>query len=150
MIVKSTLTVEIDTVLLRLGYSISIINNLSADKVDCIELLAKLHLPRKCSRSGCFQIFKEIDNSSSSCRFHSGRMKGLSGLSCCRSKSFTSALGCKISHHDGSFFDTVYSVREELPIVNKNQSEVNKTKNKVLINTKIGGEIKLPKINIAS
>lgn len=153
MILKDTCKIDLDIILLRLGYPISQINSISAEKIDVFEVLRKLHSDRKCSRSGCFQSFKEINNDVGCCSYHPGRMKGMS-LSCCRKKNFNEK-GCKCSYHDGSFYDTVYSKREELlPIISPQlnnkpqvvtlppQHATNKIENMNNI------ECKLPKIQI--
>ena len=146
MILKDTCKIDLDVVLLRLGYSISIINSISAEKIDCFEVLRKLHTYRKCNRSGCFQVFQEINNEGSCCQYHPGRMKGLS-LSCCRKKNFNEK-GCKCTYHDGSFFDTVYSKREldKLPTISPPSTPLIHTNDRINVNDI---EIKLPKIQIS-
>lgn len=109
LVLKDICKDNLDTVLLRLGYSVIIANSLQ--QIDCLEVIRKLHAYRKCTRSGCLQKFQEITNDYKSCSYHTGRIKGQS-LSCCRKKNF-SCTGCKLSYHDGAFYDTVYSTREE-------------------------------------
>ena len=40
-----------------------------------LNLYKKLNERRKCSRSGCFAVYREIDNDNSACCYHPGRMK---------------------------------------------------------------------------
>jgi len=113
LVLKDICKDNLDSVLLRLGYSVIIANSLQ--QIDCFEVFRKLHASRKCTRSGCLQQFQEIRNNNKSCCYHSGRIKGQS-LSCCRKKHFSDE-GCKLSYHDGAFYDTVYSARLELPLI---------------------------------
>ena len=140
LVLKDICKDNLDTVLLRLGYSQTIIAN-SLQAIDCFEIFRKLHAYRKCTRSGCLQKFQEINNNNKSCSYHTGRLKGQS-LSCCRKKHF-SDIGCKRSYHDGAFYDTVYSTREELlPQLSPQERTTSNSKDfKVDDN-----ELKLPKI----
>ena len=50
-------------------------------------LLERACVPRKCSRSGCFMIYKETDNGPTACSWHNGKMiRGT--LTCCKETSF--------------------------------------------------------------
>ena len=68
--------------------------------------IAHLFSNKKCSHSGCFRIFNEWSNDSSSCLFHPGKKKTTGRLSCCGEKSFQT-IGCKTSYHDGLFYSLV-------------------------------------------
>ena len=137
LVLKDICKVNLDIVLLRLGYSVIIANSLQ--QINCFEVFRKLHAYRKCTRSGCFQSFQEINNHNKSCCYHTGRIKGQS-LSCCRKKHFSDE-GCKQSFHDGAFYDTVYSKREELPQLS---SPERITSRDYIVDENV--ELKLPKI----
>ena len=77
-----------------------------------LRFFARIHHQKKCSRSGCYQTFVEIDNTATSCRFHPGRLNAAGILSCCRQKSFKSE-GCRSAYHCGDYFDFVWGAREE-------------------------------------
>jgi len=106
--------VDIQTLLVNI-YSFS-----SASKYDYIDIFAKMHTMKKCSRSGCFKMFNEATNSTECCYYHPGKLRtagySTSCLTCCRSKSF-SAPGCRRGRHEGAFYSFVYSKREEKPLV---------------------------------
>lgn len=70
-----------------------------------------LHLAKKCSRSGCYETYREIENESGSCRYHTGRLKRNRTLSCCGGTFSTS--GCKHAYHDGAFHEMVFSKRPD-------------------------------------
>ena len=72
---------------------------------------ARLHRRKKCSRSGCFKEFIEIDNTRTSCRHHTGRVNG-QHLTCCRASSFREE-GCRRGYHSGDFFEFVHSKRDD-------------------------------------
>ena len=69
------------------------------------QLIYELFSTRKCTRSGCFKLYKEVGNDCMSCYYHPGR-KTAGRLTCCREKSFQTP-GCKTGHHDGMFFQMV-------------------------------------------
>lgn len=70
-------------------------------------LLKLMHDFRKCFRSGCLRVFRECDNTRSSCRFHPGKRNPRTGrLSCCRAASFSEA-GCASDFHCGRVFDAI-------------------------------------------
>ena len=75
-------------------------------------LIRELYKTKKCSRSGCYQPFREIDNFEVSCVYHPGKMSNRKHLSCCRCKTFKEP-GCKVSYHDGSLFTTILKEREK-------------------------------------
>ena len=81
------------------------------DSFSGLDLYARLHSQKKCSRSGCFRWFRHLDNCSHACHYHTGKMKSNKTLSCCRASSFLSP-GCKRGWHDASFFEMVYRPRE--------------------------------------
>lgn len=72
-----------------------------------VELVKSLFYTKKCSRSGCYQMFSEWLNHPTACRFHTGKMKPTGLLSCCRGKGFRSP-GCRQDYHDGLFFAVVH------------------------------------------
>lgn len=100
-----------------------------------LQAVARLYVWKKCSRSGCLQRFRELDNRAGVCSFHPGRLKG-SKLTCCRASSFRAA-GCKTTWHDGDVYEMVYRRRE----VDDNEVEDVKDKEK---------DTKLPKIQLKS
>jgi hypothetical protein len=71
----------------------------------------KLYGTRKCSNSGCFKTFREIDNTPSSCLCHGGKMKGSRKLSCCGAAKFSDR-GCKTCYHSGAYFEFVHQPRD--------------------------------------
>jgi hypothetical protein len=75
-------------------------------------LLERVCSPRKCSRSGCFRLYKEKDNSNRACCFHPGKMTRGS-LTCCKKSSFREE-GCARTWHDGALYESIYSRRERL------------------------------------
>lgn len=75
-------------------------------------LIRELYKTKKCSRSGCYQPFREIDNFEISCVYHPGKMSNRKHLSCCRGQSFKDP-GCKVSFHDGSLFTAILKEREK-------------------------------------
>ena len=83
--------------------------------------LSRIYQQKKCCRSGCFQMFSEIQNTSKLCRFHSGKMTSVGNLSCCREKSFR-VVGCKTGYHCGDFYDYVFSLRDDSKITAKTAS----------------------------
>ena len=85
---------------------------LPAEKQGLV-FLSRINHKKKCSRTGCFQQFTEIQNNSNTCcRYHTGKMTSAGYLSCCREKSFRSK-GCKTGHHCGDFYDYVFSERAD-------------------------------------
>lgn len=74
-------------------------------------LVRHLFARKKCSRSGCYKFFTEFENTSSSCSYHSGKLKSNGCVSCCNGKGFQSP-GCKLALHDGRFFVMLYMKRE--------------------------------------
>lgn len=66
-------------------------------------LVVSLFKERRCSRSGCLHYYKDWDNGSYSCRYHTGHMKPNGKLSCCGGEGFKSP-GCKENYHDGVCF----------------------------------------------
>ena len=118
---------------------------LRLDEQDGLQLLKKLYMRRKCSRSGCMIIFREIENFWGQCHFHPGGLRNGWSLTCCRGLSFQSALGCKVGFHDGSLHESIYSIRCErqiLPPISKGGPPPNVTR------TELSDQlmIKLPKI----
>jgi hypothetical protein len=75
-------------------------------------LLERVCSPRKCSRSGCFRLYKEKDNSNQACCFHPGKMMRGS-LTCCKQSSFREE-GCARTWHDGALYESIYSRRERV------------------------------------
>jgi hypothetical protein len=73
-------------------------------------LIERMFTTRKCSRSGCFKLFKEIDNHSNACYYHKGALKR-GKLTCCRQNNFKD-IGCSINYHNGSLHEAVFQARE--------------------------------------
>ena len=80
--------------------------------IPYLNLIGRLYCKRKCSRSGCFEMYQEISNHATACRHHSGKMRNRF-LSCCRERSFR-ALGCKQNFHDGVLFEFIHYKREKI------------------------------------
>ena len=85
-------------------------------------LIERACVPRKCCRSGCFTMYKEIDNSPLSCSFHNGKLTRGS-LSCCKQTSFKEE-GCKTGWHDGALYESIYSRREVLTEGDSDEEDV--------------------------
>ena len=81
-------------------------DRLCLENLEGASMVAALFSNRKCSRSGCYQVFQEWCNAASSCAYHSGRLRSTGSLSCCSRKGFKSA-GCKSGYHDGLFYKMV-------------------------------------------
>ncbi len=75
-------------------------------------LIERACVPRKCSRSGCFVLYKEIENGPAACSWHNGKMVRGS-LTCCKQTSFKDE-GCKRGWHDGALFESIYTRREKI------------------------------------
>ena len=75
-------------------------------------LVERMHVDRKCNRSGCFQPFREINNSHTACHYHKGFMRK-GKLSCCQQLSFRES-GCTQGFHDGSLHEHLFMAREKL------------------------------------
>ena len=69
-------------------------------------LIERMYVRRKCSRSGCFRIFREIDNHRTACSHHSGILRK-GRLSCCHETSFRGP-GCKDGYHDGALHESLF------------------------------------------
>lgn len=78
-----------------------------------IYILRSLHNSKRCSRSGCYQMYTEWDNNSTQCMYHPGRLRAGGHLSCCRGKGFT-APGCKAAFHDGAVYTFIHMRRQSL------------------------------------
>jgi hypothetical protein len=74
-------------------------------------LVERMHVYRKCNRSGCYTTYREIDNSSTKCCYHKGVMRK-GKLSCCQQSSFREA-GCTHAWHDGSLHEHLFLAREQ-------------------------------------
>lgn len=90
-------------------------------QLPAFNLLRELHSVRRCSRSGCYQLFREIENLQLSsqeqppnpCSYHPGILRRTTRrLSCCRQKGFDSR-PCKQGVHDGGFFSAVFTARPD-------------------------------------
>jgi hypothetical protein len=75
-------------------------------------LLERMHVYRKCNRSGCYTTYREIDNLSTQCCYHKGVMRK-GRLSCCQQTSFREK-GCTYAWHDGSLHEHLFLAREQL------------------------------------
>jgi len=104
-----------------------------------VGVLERLYKTRKCTRSGCFKLYRELDNSSSSCAHHHGRMRSSGGgsLSCCKSRDFK-APGCTRGYHNGATFEFIWAPREK-----SKKLEDEKKREK-------GNLLRLPAISISS
>jgi len=76
-----------------------------------IHILRPLHLAKRCSRSGCYQMYCEWENGAMQCVYHPGKLRATGYLSCCRGKGFSST-GCKAAYHDGSVFSLIHMRRD--------------------------------------
>ena len=74
-------------------------------------LIERMFINRKCSRSGCFQFFQEINNHSKACCYHPGALRR-GKLTCCRQSSFRDK-GCTLQFHSGALHEAMFSKREE-------------------------------------
>ena len=74
-------------------------------------LIERMYVERKCSHSGCFKSYREIENTLSSCTFHNGILRK-GRLSCCRQSTFRD-VGCKRGYHDGALYEILFAQRDE-------------------------------------
>ena len=74
-------------------------------------LIERMFVKRKCSRSGCFVKYREIDNTRSSCSFHSGIIRK-GRLTCCGQNTFRDD-GCKSGYHDGALYESLFAKRDQ-------------------------------------
>jgi hypothetical protein len=86
-------------------------------------LIERMYVLRKCSSSGCFNQFREIDNTKDTCAFHPGILRK-GRLSCCREDSFR-AMGCKAGYHKGALHESVF-MRREAELEQQQQQDVEK------------------------
>ena len=96
--------------------------------IDNISFMKELYRHRKCGRSGCYKIYREVDNYKDSCCYHPGTKRSTK-LSCCKAKSFKD-VGCKYSYHNGHFFNVLYSARPKDEIEKEKETEKKKDKGK--------------------
>ena len=95
-------TEELEEVYFRLGFYYP-------KTINYRLLLKKLYTVRKCSRSGCYRKFYEVDGTL--CCYHPGK-KVNNKLTCCRGTFSTP--GCtNMEYHNGEFHEMVYSDRNE-------------------------------------
>lgn len=73
------------------------------DPHDSFFLVRILFQKSKCNRSGCYEFYREIDNTMTSCSYHPGKYIHRRYMSCCRVTSFKFK-GCKTGYHDGTFY----------------------------------------------
>jgi hypothetical protein len=77
-----------------------------------VEIVRALLAPRQCTRSGCYQRYRELDNDPQCCYYHPGKLRPTGFLSCCRGKGFRST-GCKQSYHECGVLLLVHMTRTE-------------------------------------
>ncbi len=111
---------DVDEIYSRLNIIYSS-DNSQACPIDNIVFMKELYRERKCGRSGCYKIYRELDNYKESCCYHPGTKRSTK-LSCCKAKNF-SFPGCKYGYHNGHFFNVLYSERP------KDDKEKEKEKN---------------------
>lgn len=83
-------------------------------KESGVWILRSLHSERRCSRSGCYQMYTEWENGATQCMYHPGKLRSTGHMSCCRGKGFT-APGCKAAFHDGAVFSLIHMRRDPIP-----------------------------------
>ena len=96
--------------------------------INQLELMKELFKDRKCGRSGCCSVYREINNNKEACTYHSGTLRAGIKLSCCRAKNFR-APGCKHGFHNGTFFNVLYSARPEDSNTNENNNKPSRRQN---------------------
>ena len=74
-------------------------------------LIERMFINRKCSKSGCFQHFQEINNHNKACCYNSGSLRR-GKLTCCRADNFRDK-GCKSGFHNGALHEALFSKREK-------------------------------------
>lgn len=107
-----------------------------------LQLLKKLYVLRKCGRSGCLKLYREIYNGATECICHPGYLKN-NRLTCC--KETFKFIGCKSSCHDGSLSESIFAPREStslLPPI----SYPNKSSSVPITHTNLRETLALPQI----